>query len=138
MDLRRFERFLTQIRFTEGCWDWLGGQDNGYGRFDGKRAHRLMWEAANGPIPPGLFVLHHCDNPPCVRPTHLYVGTKKDNARDAAVREHHATKLTAAQIPLIRADRERGMTQVAIADKYLISQTHVSAILARKTWSHVA
>lgn len=70
-----------------GCWNWLlGKDDSGYGllRINNKnvRAHRLFWEEMVGPIPPGLCVLHKCDNPPCVNPAHLFLGTKGDNNTD--------------------------------------------------------
>lgn len=74
-----------------GCWVWLGQiNKEGYGvyyRHEGmpnrrQRVHRLIYEQANGPIPPGLCVLHTCDNPSCVNPDHLYVGTRWDNAQD--------------------------------------------------------
>jgi hypothetical protein len=77
----------------EGCWPWKGHRTRtGYGticvgsRTDGSRntvpAHRAAWEAANGPIPGGLFVLHECHNPSCVRPDHLRLGTHRDNMTD--------------------------------------------------------
>jgi hypothetical protein len=82
------ELFLEQVtRSTEGCWIWNGGREKaGYGWIfvRGKKmaAHRLGYELFVGIIPSGLFVCHHCDNPPCVRPDHLFLGTRQDNFRD--------------------------------------------------------
>ena len=75
-----------------GCWIWLGQLNYaGYamGKHDGtyRRSHRWAYEKFRGPIPEGLLCLHTCDEPRCCNPTHLYLGTHKDNARDVAERE---------------------------------------------------
>ncbi len=73
-----------------GCWIWIGPRDaGGYGRWSKVLAHRHSWQEANGPIPDGKWILHHCDNPPCVNPAHLYLGTVVENVRDAVVRGRH-------------------------------------------------
>lgn len=70
-----------------GCWEWRGSRnDLGYGFLSGSRVHRLMWEVHNGPITEGLVVRHRCDNPPCLRPDHLDVGTQKQNMQDMTER----------------------------------------------------
>ena len=81
------DRFWSHVRKTDKCWVWTGVPANhGYGQFrvgDKKKlVHRLSWEMANGPIPDGLCVCHHCDNPICVRPEHLFLGTKQQNHDD--------------------------------------------------------
>lgn len=88
------ERFWERVQHSDGCWVWSGDRAGaGYGRIGvGGRnsskllAHRLSWEIHHGPIPDGLFVCHHCDNPTCVRPDHLFLGTTRDNARDMAAK----------------------------------------------------
>jgi len=84
-------RFWAKVQKTENCWLWLGELvGNGYGRFYIHNgifvAHRMSWIIHNGPIPNGLFVCHHCDNPPCVRPDHLFLGTNSDNMKDCAAK----------------------------------------------------
>jgi len=119
------ERFWAKVKKSDGCWLWTGAKNGrGYGNFRCRHgypsvlAHRFAYELANGPIPAGLWVLHHCDNPSCVRPTHLFLGDAKANMEDAKSkgrpigRRHnhlgargescYAAKLTRAEVSEIR------------------------------------
>ena len=82
-------RFWSKVRTGTGCWEWTGARARfGHGLVHvgpgGKLAqtHRVAWELMVGPVPEGMGVLHRCDNPPCVRPDHLFLGTQQDNVRD--------------------------------------------------------
>lgn len=96
--MREFEaiisRFWSKVDKTSGCWVWTASRSgNGYGQFrlDGhnRPAHRLAWELTHGAIPEGAFVLHECDNPPCVRPDHLFLGDQSLNMADMAGKGRH-------------------------------------------------
>lgn len=85
------ERLMSKVRKRpgKGCWIWTGATSSNkyghicrYGRHSMTTAHRLSWELHRGSVPKGLHVLHRCDNPPCVNPKHLFLGTHKDNMRD--------------------------------------------------------
>lgn len=89
----RPELFWSRLRKSgpDGCWVWTGFiGPNGYGTTAvGRRplaTHRAAWILTHGPIPPGMFVCHHCDNKPCCNPKHLFIGTCKDNMRDMAAK----------------------------------------------------
>lgn len=81
-------RFWRRVKKSDGCWEWQGCRANGgYGRFGvlAERivyAHRFSYELHYGALPPGAMVCHHCDNPPCVRPDHLFAGDDSANVRD--------------------------------------------------------
>ena len=105
------ERFLEKVHIPSGsqtaCWEWAGttAADGGYGQIheggeQGRRllrVHRYAWSLANGDIPSGFHIRHRCDNPACVRPSHLELGTIADNNRDQSVRNR--THKSAAGLP---------------------------------------
>lgn len=104
-------------------------------------AHRVSWELAHGHIPDGLVVCHRCDNPPCVNPAHLFLGTHKDNSQDMAHKgksqrgeRNTKAKLTADDVIAIRLSAKSGRE---IAKDYGIQPTQVSHIRLRKQWKHV-
>lgn len=89
------DRFWRQVQKGPDCWLWTGTRTTaGYGQFNLHdrhwQAHRVAWQLTNGPIPDGLWALHHCDVPHCVRPDHVFLGTHTDNMRDAA--DKHRTR----------------------------------------------
>ncbi len=135
---------------NSGCWLWTGRiqTDSRYGTMyiDNRRyyAHRLSWEAHNGrPIPDGLFVCHHCDTPPCVNPSHLFIGTKRDNALDRErkgrgnqpVGERNGkSRLTLSDVELILSSN---LPHETLARRLGVSGGAVRSVRRGDTWRHV-
>jgi len=135
-----------------GCWLWEKGLDNyrlyGWTWYNNKniRAHRAAFLAFNGDIPSGLMVLHKCDNPKCVNPQHLFLGTNNDNMKDMAFKgrscrgeinkcgRHGKAKLTESDVVNIRKDTR---SSAEIAKQYGIDQDHATAVRAGRSWKHV-
>ncbi len=130
--------FETRIKKTDTCWLWMGTRNSyGYGivLLPGEkpvRAHRFSYEKWNGEIPDGMVVMHICDNPQCVNPNHLRLGTKADNNKDTAIKRRHNYgldhwngRLSDEQIAAIRADTRK---QIEIAREYGVHQSHISRI----------
>jgi hypothetical protein len=134
----------------EGCWNFTGNITDGRGRvsIDGRSyyAYRISYTAHVGAIPPGLLICHHCDNPQCINPDHLYAGTSWDNSRDCRERgrlvtpkvaggaEHHAAGLTDAQADeLVRRYAAGEATQAELAMEYGIAQSSVGRVIRGET-----
>ena len=126
-----------------GCWVWQGSCcTDGYGQvlFFGERwgAHQASWYMTNGDIPEGKCVLHHCDNPPCINPSHLFLGTKKDNSIDCAIKGRGGGQIVGPTQALeIRRLVENGSTQQAIADVLGMSQSGISRIVSKERFAYV-
>jgi hypothetical protein len=135
----------------DDCWGWAAGRDDdGYGQFrvTGRRrcmgSHRFSWELHFGAIPEDLQVLHRCDNPPCVNPAHLFLGTNQDNHNDKMAKGRQAkgernpgAKLTETQVIEIReVIQDDGLA--ALARKYGVSKTQIRRIASGISWPHVS
>jgi hypothetical protein len=131
----------------DACWNWSGSNNgNGYGivRGRGKKkvfAHRASYRCFVGPIPEGLHVLHSCDNPRCVNPGHLHLGTHADNMREAAERElmcrgedRPNAKLDWASIASIRIRRARGEFQRELAKEFGVDRSLISRVCSGQRW----
>ena len=155
----------TQRGALTDCWRWLGRCDAfGYGRLKWQspngflnRAHRVAWVLANGAIPPGLSVLHRCDNPPCVNPNHLFLGTQQDNNADRHNKgrsrgglpighsfapkgeQHPKAKLSWLIVDEIRKLNsahfgQRGFGRTALAKRFGVAKNAVAGIVTGRTW----
>ena len=145
MRVKDTQRFISHFkRPLATCWEWQSSRrPDGYGEFrlyrTTLRAHRVSWRLFNGPIPRGLCVLHHCDNRKCVRPSHLFLGTRPDNmadkirkGRDLRGEAHPLAKLTEADVLAIRASTG---THKETAAQYGVSPSRISYIRTRKHWT---
>lgn len=135
--------FIKKIEISEDCWSWRGAkQGKGYGRFwNGRRlvlAHRFSYEFFTGTIPRGALVCHICDNPSCVNPKHLFLGTHKDNAIDMISKgrgRNQTTKLSFKIADRIRKEYSTGnISQRKLAKKYEVSQAQINDIIKFKCW----
>lgn len=154
------ERFMSHVTKTESCWEWTAAKnEKGYGvvGVGGRtyKAHRWLYAITIGSIPESLCLLHSCDNPSCVNPAHLVLGTRADNNKDmcdkgrhATVEDytkegcyprgenHHAARLTANMVAQLREDRSVGMSYSKLSSKYGISSGHCHRIVNNKAWRH--
>lgn len=146
------ERFWAKVNRVDGqgCWLWTARLDgDGYGSFSRRgspwKAHRVSWAFANGPIPKGMHVLHHCDVRHCVRPDHLFLGTNADNIADMLAKgrqrrgmRHGSAKLNEGQVLEIRWQYAAGgISQRALARRFGISRITLRHILNGDTWKHL-
>lgn len=174
MDERASRRFWEKVDRSagSGCWHWLAEQVRGYGYFyigagsDGKLirgyAHRVVWELVYGAIPEDAEVCHRCDDPLCVNPRHLFLGTQKDNVRDMVEKgrgrwnwapgwveierhpecrrrgeDHPGAKLTEDAVREIRREIARGVRQCEVAKRFGVNSGTISAIVCGKIWRHL-
>lgn len=150
------KRFWSKVSINDNkevCWEWQRGKSviGGYGNFDlrGKtfRAHRIAFFMGNGADPKDLCVCHKCDNPACVNPNHLFLGTDKDNVHDMhkkgrfSVRrgeENNLSKLKEGQVKEILEKHKNGQSASSLCKEYNVSSTVIYSIVNRITWKYLS
>lgn len=149
------ERFWAKVDKTSECWIWTGAKRDGtrYGVISSSKgrkmldAHHVAYELVIGAIPDGSQVLHRCDNPPCVNPAHLFLGTQAENMRDMVQKgrsgigsRNPKSKLTETDVVAIRLAYAQYGAKVRsrLAATYSISLAHVSDIAHGRYWKHVS
>ena len=147
------DRFWKKVEICEPehCWFWRASRlKGGYGiiGISGKNrlAHRVSYELHHGPIPEGMLVLHSCDNPSCVNPAHLHLGTQADNMREKAERgrasrlcgeKHGSSKLKEVEVRDIHLKHANGVSRKQLAEMFSVHVSVISKILNRKIWKHI-
>lgn len=144
-------RFWAKVDKSGDCWLWTGAlKENGYGVIGGherrsRYAHRVSYQLAFGAVPPGLNVLHRCDNRRCVRPDHLFAGTQAENIQDMVRkgrarpydrrgRKNPRAVLTPGKAAEIRARRQSGETLASIAARFSVGTSQVHRIATGRSW----
>lgn len=148
------ERFWAKVERSGECWVWTamrfrnkqGQPTYGGAVVDGRlrTAHRVVWEMLYGPIPAGLMVLHTCDNPPCVRPSHLMLGTHYRNMEQMVARRrfvhglrHHSNRLTEAQVREIKHRLALGQSIRDMAAEFGVTYSAIYLIANGKNWKYL-
>lgn len=152
------ERFWGKVSVSSSCWEWTAGlfKRGGYGQFNAfgaestpQKTHRMSFQFVNGRIDSSVMVCHHCDNPKCVRPDHLYAGNAVSNNKDARIRGRAylipvtrgeicpAAKLTNEQVPVIRSLYSSGATMKEIGERFGVTKQAIWRLLHGRSWKSV-
>lgn len=151
--LPEIERFFSSVNKTEECWEWTGFTDKaGYARITIRcrslLGHVLSYLLHNGPIPGKLHVCHSCDNPKCVNPRHLWLGTHQENMADRDKKgrggvsgrwgeQIHFAKLTPEKVKEIRTCVALGAKQVDMAKRFGVGKPAINSIVNNRTWKQI-
>lgn len=149
-------RFWSHVDITDflDCWLWTGctrSMKRGFINWHGRReySHRVAYLLTYGEIPEGMCVCHKCDNPQCVNPNHLFLGTKADNTHDMLRKgrqggnsvckgeAHHNSKLTDSDVKEIRRLAKCGVRHTDIGRQFGVTKQNVAWIVTRKGWKHI-
>lgn len=155
LDDATLDRFWAKVDGHEPdkCWNWTGCALFGYGQFrhNGRttRANRIAWQIANGPIPAGMVVCHTCDNPTCVNPAHLFIGTHADNVADKMAKGRYRNGVTRGEahgkhilsendvLEIRRMYRNGGYSYADLGQRFHVSRMQIGRVVTMKAWGHL-
>lgn len=149
MNYKDIRRFFAKVGppNEQGCREWAASRSTSrgnYGQFMLKGrprgTHRMAWEIAFGSVPDGVFVCHHCDNPPCVEPSHLFLGTSADNVIDMNAKGRGRARLNDETVRLVRRlyrPHSRTLGSNALGRRFGVDGSTMWDAIAGNTWSHV-
>lgn len=141
-DTHQVSAFWARVTKGDDCWLWAGSLVKGYGVFTGRRylAHRVAYRLHFGIDPGPLFVCHHCDNPRCCRPDHLFLGTNQDNQRDCSRKarrsgeKHGNSKLCDVEVnEILRSSK----SHAELGEQYGVTAEAIGVIRRRQAWKHI-
>jgi hypothetical protein len=145
-------RFWSKVEKTDKCWNWTAHiSTNGYGtlKVNGKQeqASRIAWILTYGIIPYSLLICHSCDNRACVNPSHLFIGTQRDNIMDAINKGrftplksgelHHSAKLTIPEVKKIKSLLKSGVNKSVIAKQFNITSRNIRFMELGRCWANI-
>ncbi len=146
------KRILRNYEEVNGCWNWKKYKNSlGYGIINVKGkihlAHRISWQIFKGEIPESLLICHTCDNPSCINPNHLWMGTNKENQEDMFKKnrsrhvrgdDHSSSKLDSEKVKKIRSlSKPRYYTAKRLAEEFKVSEVTIHNIIYGRTWRHL-
>lgn len=157
LDSKSRDRFWSKANIRHdgsSCWQWSGSTAKGYGRFGysgiSRPAHRIAFTLTHGEIPYGMFVCHHCDNPLCIRPSHLFLGTHDQNMSDMARKKrsrnggmaprgdsHGRSVLTDNEVRQLLLMYSVGWSYLYLSEFFSITRQHVGVLVSGKQRKHV-
>ena len=134
-------RLVSKIIQSDDCWEWIGARSKqGYGdiflRGKHRKAHRVFYETFVSSIPDGKILCHKCDNPICVNPNHMFIGTCLDNVMDCISKGRKKTKLSEADVVEIRENKS-GLTRKQLSEQYGVTDREIYRIMKQITWKNI-
>lgn len=130
--------FWKRVNKSNGCWEWTGAKDNGYGKMQIGNRYRLATHVSliisGKEVPKGMVVCHHCDNPGCVRPDHLFIGTRSENGRDKVSKNRQSRSSKRLSENEAKSIRNSRLPRSLLSMKFGVSIQTIDSVRAGRSW----